>query len=43
MQQAVTSRGLISQVESGAMPQAGPSLSTAQIQAIRDWQSDGFK
>ena len=43
VQQAVTSRGLISQVESGAMPQAGTPLSTAQIQAIKDWQTDGFK
>tara|TARA_R110001583_G_scaffold412_4_gene3861 strand:+ start:2918 stop:3274 length:357 start_codon:yes stop_codon:yes gene_type:complete len=39
---AVQTRGLISQIESGNMPQGGTMLSNASIQAIKDWQTDGF-
>jgi mono/diheme cytochrome c family protein len=38
---AVQSQNLISQVENGSMPPAG-NLTTAQIQLIKDWQSDGL-
>ncbi len=44
---AVQSRGLISRIElsvgtTGVMPPSGSTLSTANIQAIKDWQLDGF-
>jgi mono/diheme cytochrome c family protein len=39
---AVQSRGLIGAVESGAMPPVGSDLTNAQVQAIKDWQADGF-
>ena len=42
VQQAVTSRGLITRIENGTMPPNG-NLSAAQIQAIKDWQTDGFE
>jgi mono/diheme cytochrome c family protein len=40
---AVTSRGLIGKVESGAMPPVGSDLTDAQVQQIKDWQTGGFK
>lgn len=40
---AVTGRGLISQVESGAMPPVGSDLTDAQVKSIKDWQTGGFK
>ena len=40
---AVTGRGLINQVESGAMPLVGSDLTDAQVQQIKDWQTGGFK
>ena len=39
---AVQTRGLITQIENLEMPPGG-SLSGAQIQAIKDWQTGGFK
>lgn len=38
---AVTGRGLIGRVENGTMPPNG-TLSAAQVQAIKDWQTGGF-
>ena len=43
VQQAVTNNGLISRISSGDMPRNASPLSAAQIQAIKDWQSGGFK
>lgn len=40
---SVSNQGLIGQVESGAMPPSGSNLTTAQVKAIKDWQSGGFK
>lgn len=40
---AVTNRGLISKVESGAMPPTGPDLTAAEVKSIKDWQAGGFK
>ncbi len=40
---AVTNRGLIDKVESGAMPPVGNVLTATQVQAIKDWQSGGFQ
>lgn len=39
---SVQSRGLITRVENGTMPPSGTNLTTAQVQAIKDWQSGGF-
>jgi len=39
---AVESRGLIVRVENGSMPPAGTNLTTAQVQALKDWQTGGF-
>lgn len=39
---AVQSRGLIGAVESGAMPPTSNNLTSSQVQAIKDWQGDGF-
>ena len=41
VQQAITSRNLIGRVENGTMPPNG-NLSAAQIQALKDWQTEGF-
>ena len=38
---SVQSRSLIVRIENGTMPPSG-SLSTSQIQAIKDWQTGGF-
>jgi hypothetical protein len=39
---AVTSRGLISQIETGNMPKNGTMLSATQIQSFKTWQSNDF-
>ena len=39
---AVTGRGLIGRIESGSMPQNAAKLSAANIQAFKDWQTNGF-
>jgi hypothetical protein len=39
---AVTSRGLISLIESGNMPKNGSKLSASQIQSFKTWQTNGF-
>jgi hypothetical protein len=39
---AVTSRGLINQIESGNMPKNGTKLSATQIQNFKTWQANGF-
>ncbi len=38
---AVQNRGLVGRIENGSMPPNG-SLTTTQIQAIKDWQAGGF-
>ena len=38
---AVESRNLINEIETGSMPPVG-NLSTTQIQQIKSWQSNGF-
>jgi len=43
VQEAVQNRDLIGRVENGSMPPAGNDLTAAQVQAIKDWQSGGFK
>ena len=40
---AVMNRGLIGQVESGAMPPSGSDLSDSQVKQIKDWQTGGYK
>ena len=40
---AVIGSGLIGRVESGNMPQGGTPLTDSQVQAIKDWESGGFK
>ena len=40
---AVENRGLLGRVENGTMPPSGSDLTAAQIQAIKDWQSNGFQ
>lgn len=40
---AVISRDLIGQVESGAMPPSGSNLSTSQVNTIKEWKSGGYK
>jgi len=42
VREAVENRDLIGRVEDGTMPPGGSDLSTAQVQAIKDWQTDGF-
>ena len=39
---AITSRGLINQIETGNMPKNGTKLSTTQIQNFKTWQTNGF-
>lgn len=39
---AVESRNLISEIETGSMPPVG-NLSSTQIQQIKSWQSSGFQ
>ena len=41
VEQAITSRNLILRVENGTMPPSG-NLSAAQVQSIKDWQTEGF-
>ncbi len=43
VQEAVQNRGLIGRVENGSMPPSGADLSAAQVQAIKDWETGGFK
>ncbi len=40
---AIENRGLVGRVENGTMPPSGSDLTTAQIQAIKDWQANGFQ
>lgn len=40
---AVISRDLIGQVESGAMPPSGSDLSASQVNTIKEWKSGGYK
>ena len=41
VREAVENRNLIGRVEDGTMPPSG-NLTAAQVQAIKDWQTDGF-
>ena len=43
VRQAVTSRGLIGQIESGTMPKDGEKLSAVNIKKIKDWRAGGYK
>lgn len=43
VQEAVQNRGLVGRVESGSMPPSGADLTAAQVQAIKDWETGGFK
>ena len=43
VREAVMNRDLIGRVESGSMPPVGDFLAANEIQAIKDWQSGGFK
>jgi len=43
VREAVQNRGLITRVANGSMPPDGAAdLTAAQVQSIRDWQSEGF-
>lgn len=42
VESAIKTRNLIVRVENGTMPPVG-TLSATQIQAIKDWQTDGFQ
>lgn len=42
VESAIKTRNLIGRVEDGSMPPVG-NLSASQIQAIKDWQTGGFK
>jgi len=41
VREAIENRNLIGRVENGTMPPSG-NLSAAQVQAIKDWQTEGF-
>jgi len=41
VKEAVQNRNLIGRIENGTMPPSG-TLTSTQIQAIKDWQTDGF-
>lgn len=43
VKEAVENRGLIGRVENGTMPPTGSNLTNSQVQAIKDWQTGGFK
>ena len=40
---AINSRGLIGEIESGSMPKNGSKLSTSDINAVKSWKNNGFK
>lgn len=40
---AVMNKGLIGQVDSGAMPPAGSDLTDTQVKQIKDWKAGGYK
>ena len=43
VKEAIENRNLIGRVEDGTMPPGNaPKLTTAQIQAIKDWQTNNF-
>ena len=43
VKEAVQNRNLIGRIEDGSMPSgASPDLTAAQIQAVKDWEVDGF-
>lgn len=41
VKEAVQNRGLITRIENGTMPPTG-TLTSAQVQAVKDWQAGGF-
>jgi len=43
VREAVMNRDLIGRVESGSMPPVGDFLAATEVQALKDWQSGGFK
>jgi hypothetical protein len=42
VKEAVQNRGLINQIETGAMPKNGSKLSQTKIQNFKTWQNNGF-
>jgi hypothetical protein len=40
---AIETRGLISEIESGTMPQNAANLSNDEVEAFKVWQEEGFK
>jgi len=42
VKEAVETRGLINQIETGNMPKTGNALTTTQIQNFKTWQTNGF-
>ena len=40
---AINSRGLIGEIESGSMPKDASKLSTSDINAVKSWKANGFK
>jgi hypothetical protein len=40
---AINSRGLIGEIESGSMPKNGSKLSISDINAVKSWKANGFK
>ena len=44
VQEAIENRNLVGRVEDGSMPSGGaPSLTTNQVQTIKDWQVNNFE
>ncbi len=43
VKESVMNTDLIGRVESGNMPQGGTPLTAAQVQAIKNWETGGFK
>ncbi|KUO67833.1 MAG: hypothetical protein APF83_10600 [Lutibacter sp. BRH_c52] len=42
VKEAVETRGLINQIETGNMPKTGSALTATQIQNFKTWQTNGF-
>jgi mono/diheme cytochrome c family protein len=40
---AIETRGLISEIESGTMPQNAANLTNDEVEAFKVWQEEGFK
>ncbi len=40
---AIETRGLIAEIESGSMPQNAANLTNVQVETFKVWQEEGFK